>query len=130
MRKSNKFFLTIACMACVTIIGAAGVYGYFSGKKNTAERNLVARVLIDENIPDDKGLVQWKYEDEPEDAWRDVEPVRVLTNGKDVDVNIVVDNKGSDTEFRTRDGYIEYREKLVALNTLDGANGDISEEIG
>lgn len=123
-------------MACVTIIGAAGVYGYFSGKKNTAERNLVTRVLIDENLPDDKGLVQWKYEDEPEDAWRDVEPVRVLTNDEDVNVNIVVDNKGSDTEFRTRDGYIEYRnndgewKKLVALNTLDGANGDISEEIG
>ncbi|MBO4494437.1 MAG: hypothetical protein J5752_01110 [Clostridiales bacterium] len=129
MRKINKLIMTVACMACVTIIGAAGAYGYFSRAKDTNEREVVTRILIDESIPDDKGIVQWKYKDEPDENWRDIIPVRVMTDSEDAD-----EEENKDVEFRNNGMYIEYKDKdgnwkeLAALKTLEGSN-DISEEI-
>ncbi len=116
MRDSVK--IIIACIACLAVVGAAGVYVYFSRNRDMEPREIITRVYKDENNPEDRGTVQWKYEDESDENWRYLMAVDILKL-----------NNGLDTEFRTNDDYIQYKDadgnwiNMVSKKELSGTNG-------
>ena len=62
MRDSVK--IVIACIVCLGVVGAAGMYVYFSRQKAIEDRKVVNRTQ--------NGVVQWKFEDENDQCWRDI----------------------------------------------------------
>lgn len=116
MRDSLK--IIIACLVCLAVVGAAGVYVYFSRSKDEAPREVETRILKDENDSDDNGIVQWKYKDEDATKWRNL-----------MSVDILKANSGIDTEFRSHDGYIQYKDSngnwvnMVSQADLAGSAG-------
>ncbi|MBO4494436.1 MAG: collagen-like protein [Clostridiales bacterium] len=110
--------IIIACLVCLAVVGAAGVYVYFSRSKDTAPREVETRILKDEQDPDDNGIVQWKYKDEDATKWRNL-----------MSVDILKANSGIDTEFRSQDGYIQYKDSngnwvnMVSQADLAGSAG-------
>lgn len=62
MRDSVK--IIIACIVCLGVVGAAGMYVYFSRQKANEDRKVVNRTQ--------NGVVQWKFEDENDQCWRDI----------------------------------------------------------
>lgn len=107
MRDSIK--IIIACIVCLGIVGAAGVYVFLSQNKKTEERKIVT---------DQRGnVVVYKYEDEDDTMWREL-----------VDVN-KLPKTDSNTKFDVQDGFIVYLDKdgvwqkLVSTGDLMGAQG-------
>lgn len=107
MRDSIK--IIIACIVCLGIVGAAGVYVFLSQNKKAEERKIVT---------DQRGnVVVYKYEDEDDTMWREL-----------VDVN-KLPKTDSNTKFDVQDGFIVYLDKdgvwqkLVSTGDLMGAQG-------
>ncbi|MBP5491242.1 MAG: collagen-like protein [Clostridiales bacterium] len=107
MRDSVK--IIIACIVCLGVVGAAGIYVYFSRNKEMKDRKIVTQQNGD--------YVQWKYEDEDETAWRDLINTDVLKK------------TGQSTDFRVHDGWIQYLNEdgewvdLVSQESLAGQQG-------
>ena len=107
MRDSVK--IIIACIVCLGVVGAAGVYVYFSRNQKQKDRKVVTRPYGD--------VVQWKYEDEDDTKWRELMNLDILQ----------VD--GETPELRVEDGYIQYEKSegewinLIPLDSLAGAAG-------
>ena len=106
MRDSVK--IIIACIACLAVVGAAGVYVYFSRNSNVQERELETRTV--------NGVLQIKYKDQDDSQWKDFFNVDTIENG-------------ATSEFEVRDGYIGYENsdgewvELVDVKALEGAQG-------
>ncbi|MBR5975560.1 MAG: collagen-like protein [Clostridiales bacterium] len=107
MRDSVK--IVIACIVCLGVVGAAGIYVYFSRNQKQKDRKVVTRPYGD--------VVQWKYEDEDDTKWRELMNLDVLK----------VD--GEAPALRVEDGYIQYEKSegewvnLIPLDSLAGAAG-------
>ncbi|MBO4687181.1 MAG: collagen-like protein [Clostridiales bacterium] len=107
MRDSVK--IIIACIVCLGVVGAAGIYVYFSRNQKQKDRKVVTRPYGD--------VVQWKYEDEDDTKWRELMNLDVLK----------VD--GEAPALRVEDGYIQYEKSegewvnLIPLDSLAGAAG-------
>ena len=112
MRDSVK--IIIACIVCLGVVGAAGIYVYFSRNKANEDRKVQTRPNGD--------IIEWKYEDEDETMWRELMNVNII----DVD--------GAAPEMRTTDQYIQYKDKdgnwvnLFPLSSLIGSQGSAGQQ--
>ena len=109
MRDSVK--IIIACIVCLGIVGAAGVYVYFSKNAGNKERPM--------EFDKRNGVVVYRYEGEGDDDWKEFMPVSALQDS------------GEDPDFReSDDGYIQYKNSdgewinIMPSSSLAGQKGE------
>ncbi|MBR5417128.1 MAG: collagen-like protein [Clostridiales bacterium] len=109
MRDSVK--IIIACIVCLGVVGAAGVYVYFSKNAKVEDRQMEFDKI--------NGVVVYRYKGEDEDAWKEFMPVSALQDS------------GEDPDFReSDDGYIQYKNSdgewinIMPSSSLAGQKGD------
>ena len=109
MRDSVK--IIIACIVCLGIVGAAGVYVYFSKNAGNKERPM--------EFDKRNGVVVYRYEGEGDDDWKEFMPVSALKDS------------GEDPDFReSDDGYIQYKNSdgewinIMPSSSLAGQKGE------
>ena len=107
MRDSVK--IIIACIVCLGVVGAAGIYVYFSRNQKQKDRKVQTRPYGD--------IVQWKYEDEDDTKWRE------LMNLDAIKVD------GEAPDLRVENDYIQYQKadgtwvNLIPLSSIAGTQG-------
>ena len=78
-------------------------------------------------------LIQWKYEDEPDAAWRDLVALDAITGGDGAD-----GADGREVELQVASGYIQWRyttgadtawKNLMSLSDLKGDSGEDGREV-
>lgn len=109
MRDSVK--IIIACIVCLGVVGAAGIYVYFSKNAKVEDRKMQFDKI--------NGVVVYRYEGEDDDAWKEFMPVSALQDS------------GEDPDFReSEDGYIQYKNSdgewvnIMPSSSLAGQKGD------
>ncbi|MBQ5966765.1 MAG: collagen-like protein [Clostridiales bacterium] len=109
MRDSVK--IIIACIVCLGIVGAAGVYVYFSKNAGNKERPM--------EFDKRNGVVVYRYEGEGDEDWKEFMPVSALQDS------------GEDPDFReSDDGYIQYKNSdgewinIMPSSSLAGQKGE------
>ncbi|MBO4746927.1 MAG: collagen-like protein, partial [Clostridiales bacterium] len=109
MRDSVK--IIIACIVCLGVVGAAGIYVYFSKNAKVEDRQMEFDKI--------NGVVVYRYKGEDEDAWKEFMPVSALQDS------------GEDPDFReSDDGYIQYKNSdgewvnIMPSSSLAGQKGD------
>ena len=114
MRDSVK--IIIACIVCLGVVGAAGIYVYFSKNAGNKERPMEFDKI--------NGVVVYRYEGEGDDAWKEFMPVSALQDS------------GEDPDFReSDDGYIQYKNSngewvnIMPSSSLAGQKGDTGESV-
>ena len=87
MRDSVK--IIIACIVCLGVVGAAGIYVFFSrNKQDNSQKKMEFRQNGD--------IVEYRYEGEDDNAWQEFVQVDAV-NTADVDI-----------QWRENDGYVQY----------------------
>lgn len=109
MRDSVK--IIIACIVCLGVVGAAGIYVYFSKNAKVEDRQMEFDKI--------NGVVVYRYKGEDDDAWKEFMPVSALQDS------------GEDPDFReSDDGYIQYKNSdgewvnIMPSSSLAGQKGD------
>lgn len=108
MRDSVK--IVIACIVCLGVVGAAGIYVYFARNKDVKEREIEYSTI--------DNRVVWRYKGEGEDAWETVMELDPL-KGKDGKIPEIV-NDGKYLKFQNEDG--EWV-NIIKLDELAGSQG-------
>ncbi len=112
MRDSVK--IIIACLVCLAVVGAAGVYVYFSRNNDAAQSEIVTQ------IDKENGTVQWKYKNEDNTKWRDIVNVSGLAT-EDGDPSIRVDEERKVIQYKNdKDEWVD----LVRQEDLTKSNGE------
>ena len=87
MRDSVK--IIIACIVCLGVVGAAGIYVFFSrNKQDNSQKKMEFRQNGD--------IVEYRYEGEDDNAWQEFVQVDAV-NTADVEI-----------QWRENDGYVQY----------------------
>lgn len=87
MRDSVK--IIIACIVCLGVVGAAGIYVFFSrNKQDNSQRQMEFRQNGD--------IVEYRYEGDDDNSWKEFVQVDAV-NTADVDI-----------QWREQDGYVQY----------------------
>ena len=90
MRDSVK--IIIACIVCLGVVGAAGIYVFFSrNKQDNSQKKMQFRQNGD--------IVEYRYEGEDDNAWQEFVQVEAVDQGGDL----------GDIEWKEEDGYIMYK---------------------
>ena len=113
MRDSVK--IIIACIVCLGVVGAAGIYVFFSrNKQDNSQKKMEFRQNGD--------IVEYRYEGEDDNAWQEFVQVDAV-NTADVDI-----------QWREQDGFVQYLNadgewvNFMKKDALVGAEGKTGAE--
>jgi len=90
MRDSVK--ILIACIVCLGVVGAAGIYVFFSRNKQDNKQNKM-------EFRQNGDIVEYRYQGEDDNAWQEFVQVEAVDKGGSL----------GDVEWKEEDGYIKYK---------------------
>lgn len=109
MRDSVK--IAIACIVCLGVVGAAGIYVYFSRNKNV-DRNIVTRINEETNA------LEWQFEGDGSSEWKVLMQLDSL-KGSDGETPDIVNENGVIGYYDENDEFIP----IISTQDLAGTQG-------